>query len=410
MSRPADVIEVEAIRRDFPGLHQQVHGKALVYLDNAATAQVPQVVIDALVRSHTLDRANVHRGVHELSQRASASFDAARQTTADFFGVPDAREVVFVRGTTEGINLVASAWGDANVGAGDEIVVTAMEHHSNLVPWQLLAARRGAVVKAIPFDEAGVLDLTAAASLIGPRTKVVAVAHVSNTLGTVNPVSEIAAMAHAVGAICVVDGAQSAPHLPVDLRTLGADFFAFSAHKCCGPYGIGALWGRRELLEACPPYQGGGGMIGRVTLDGSTWAPAPMRFEAGTPYVAGAVGMAAGLDYLRGIGLSAIDAQEQALLAYATERLREIPGMRIVGTAPHKAGVLSFLLDGAHPTDLGMLLDAQGVAIRTGHHCTQPVMDFYGVSATARASFAFYNTMAEVDAFADAIVKVRGWL
>jgi cysteine desulfurase/selenocysteine lyase len=402
--------DVEAVRRDFPGLHQLVNRKPLVYLDSAATAHTPQVVVDAMVRATTMDRANVHRGVHELSQRASAAYEEARQTVAGFVGAADAREVIFTRGATESVNLVASAWGEEHVGEGDEIVVTAMEHHSNLVPWQVLAKRRGAKVVAVPHDTRGVLDLDAARRLIGPRTRLVAAVHVSNSLGTVNDVAALGRMAHEVGAVMLVDGAQSAPHMPVDVAALGCDLFVFSGHKVCGPFGIGALWGRLGLLESMQPYQSGGGMISRVTLAETGFGEVPMRFEAGTPNVAGAVGLAAAIRYLQGLGLDRIAAWERVLLERATGRLSEIPGLRVVGTAPDKASVLSFVVDGAHPSDLGTLLDQLGIAVRTGHHCTQPVMDFFGVSATARASFAFYNTLDEVDALADGIIKVLSWM
>lgn len=402
--------DVEAIRRDFPGLHQRVHNKPLVYLDNAATAQVPQVVLDALIRSHTVDRANVHRGVHELSQRASAAFEAARCTVAALVGARDEREIVFTRGTTEAMNLVAAAWGGANLAPGDEIVVTAMEHHSNLVPWQMVAERTGAVLRVIPHDEAGALRMDVAAEVIGARTRVLAAVHVSNTLGTINPIRALADLAHAHGAVVVVDAAQSVPHMPVDVTALGADFLAFSGHKICGPFGIGALWGRAELLEATPPWQGGGGMISDVRLERSLYGHVPMRFEAGTPNVGGAVGLAAAIDYVRGVGLEAIAAWEHTLLEHATRRLAEVPGLRILGTAPDKVAVVSFVIEGAHAADIGALLDQKGIAVRTGHHCTQPVMDFFGVSAAARASFAFYNTVDEVDALVDGLIQIRSWL
>lgn len=402
--------DVEAIRAQIPGLHQRVHGRPLVYLDSAATAQVPQVVVDALVRATVNDRANVHRGVHELSQRASAAYEEARRQVARFVRAADEREIVFVRGTTEAMNLIAGSWGIANVGPGDEIVTTTMEHHSSLVPLQVLAERTGATLRFIPHDERGVLDLDAAASIIGPKTKLLSVVHVSNTLGTVNPVRQLADLAHAHGAVVAVDGAQSAPHMAVDTAALGADFFAFSGHKTCGPFGIGALWGRRALLDAMPPWQTGGGMISNVTLAHTDFGPAPMRFEAGTPNVAGAVGLGAALAWMEELGMGRIAAWEHELVTYATEQLASVDGLRILGTAPGKASVISFAIDGVHPADLGTLLDQQGVAIRTGHHCTQPVMDFFGVSAAARASFAFYNTRAEVDALVAGIHKVRAWL
>ncbi len=403
-------LDVEALRADFPALHQTVHGHPLVYLDNAASSQTPRVVLDAMATFYERDRANIHRGVHELSQRATASYDGAREKVARFLGAARTEEVVFVRGATEGINLVSNTWGPKNVGPGDEIVVTAMEHHANLVPWQLLCERTGATLRAIPFDARGELVLEEAERLIGPRTKLLAFNHVSNALGTVNPVAELVAMARQHGAKVLVDGAQAAPHLAVDVQALGVDFYVFSGHKTCGPTGSGVLWGRYELLDTMPPWQGGGDMIERVTLTGSTYQPPPLRFEAGTPDIAAGIGLGAAVDYLLAVGLDRIAAQEARLLAHATERLAQIPRVRPVGTARHKASVYAFLVDGAHATDVGMLLDTQGIAIRTGHHCAQPVMDAFGVSATARASFAFYNTEAEVDRFADALERVLGWL
>lgn len=408
---PARVaLDVEAIRADFPALHQAVHGRPLVYLDNAASSHTPRPVLDAMAAFYERDRANVHRGVHELSQRATAAYDGAREKVARFLGASRPEEVVFVRGATEAINLVANTWGVRNVREGDEIVVTAMEHHANLVPWQMLAERTGAVLKAIPFDARGELRLDEAERLIGPRTKLLAFTHVSNALGTVNPVDALVRMARAQGATVLVDGAQAAPHLAVDVRALDVDFYVFSGHKTCGPTGAGVLWGRYALLDAMPPWQGGGDMIERVTLQRSTYQPPPLRFEAGTPDIAGVIGLGAAVDYLEGIGLDRIADREHALLAYATARLSAVERVRPVGTAPHKAAVYAFLVEGAHPTDVGMLLDTQGVAIRTGHHCAQPVMDFYGVSATARASFAFYNTEDEVDRFAEALERVLAWL
>jgi cysteine desulfurase/selenocysteine lyase len=406
---PLTAADVLALRQQFPGLHQRVHGRELVYLDNAATAQVPQRVVDALVRATTLDRANVHRGVHELSQRASAGFERARAQVAAFVGAADPREIVFVRGATEGINLLAATLG-ASVGPGDEIVVTAMEHHSNLVPWQMLASRVGATVRAIPHDDRGVLDLDAARGLIGPRCKIVAMVHVSNSLGTINPVSEVVALAREVGARVVLDAAQSAPHAPLDARALGVDALVFSGHKVCGPFGVGAVWAPLPLWESLPPWQGGGGMIADVRLERTLFGAPPMRFEAGTPDVAGAVGLGEACAFLGEIGMDRVAAWEHGLLTHATARLAEVPGLRVLGTAPDKAAVVSFAIDGAAPLDVGMLLDRRGVAIRTGHHCTQPVMDFFGVSAAARASFAFYNTHEEVDAFVDALLAVRAFL
>jgi cysteine desulfurase/selenocysteine lyase len=408
MNQPA--FDVEAIRAQLPALHQRIGNKPLVYLDNAATAQVPQVVVDALVHATVHDRANVHRGVHTLSQRASEGYEGARRSVARFLGAADDREIVFVRGTTEATNLVANAWGDANVGPGDEVVTTTMEHHSGFVPWQALCARRGATLRVIPHDDRGVLDLDAARRLIGPRTRLVSAVHVSNTLGTVNPITELASLAHDHGALLFVDGAQSAPHMAIDVGALGADFFAFSGHKTFGPTGIGALWSRLPIWEAMPPWQTGGGMISEVRLDHTSPGPVPMRFEAGTPNIAGAYALGVALDWLRSVGLDRAAAWEHSLLEHATARLAEVDGLRILGTAPGKVSVVSFVIDGVPPSDLGTLLDQLGIAIRTGHHCTQPIMQFYGVPAAARASFAFYNTREEVDALVDGIHRVRKWL
>ena len=404
------LLDVAALRADFPCLDQQVHGKPLVYLDNAASSQTPQVVLDAVQGFYLRDRANVHRGVHELSQRATAAYDLTRSKIAAFLNASREEECIYVRGTTEAINLVASTWGPAHVGEGDEIVITQMEHHSNIVPWQLLCERTGATLRYIPIDTRGQLRMDVAAEIIGPRTKLVAAVHVSNALGTINPVHELVALAKAQGALVLLDGAQATPHMAVDVQALGCDFYAFSGHKVCGPTGIGALWGRYELLEAMPPYQGGGDMIADVRLDRTLYQPPPLRFEAGTPHIAGVIGLGAALDYLMGLGMDRIEAYEADLFAYATARLSVVDRIRPVGTAARKASVFSFLVDGAHPTDVGVLLDSQGVAVRTGHHCAQPVMDFFDVSATARASFAFYNTRDEVDAFADALEKVIPWL
>lgn len=402
--------DVQAVRADFPCLHQLVNGKPLIYLDNAATSQVPQVVIDAIVGYHTRDRANVHRGVHELSQRASAAYDGVRAKVARFLGARDEREVVFTTGTTGGLNLLAHSYGRAFLQAGDEVVITAMEHHANIVPWQVVCQHTGAVIKVIPMDTRGVLLMDEAARIIGPRTKIVSFVHISNALGTINPVRELVELAHAVGAIAIVDGAQATPHLPVDVQALGCDAYLFSGHKVCGPSGVGALWARRELLERMPPYETGGDMIADVRFDRTLYNEVPHKFEAGTPNIAGVIGFGAALDYLEGLGMDRIAAYEAELFAYAVQVLSCIEGMRPIGTAPHKAGVWSFVVEGTHPTDVGTLLDQLGVAVRTGQHCAQPVMDFYGLSATARASFAFYNTKQEVDAFAEALQKVLSWL
>jgi cysteine desulfurase/selenocysteine lyase len=406
----APVFDVTAIRRDFPCLDQKVHGKPLVYLDNAATLQMPSVVLDAVSHYHTHDRANIHRGVHELSQRATASYDATRAKIAAFLGASSAEECVYTKGTTESVNLVAWSWGLANLSPGDEVVITQMEHHSNIVPWQLVCERTGATLRYIPIDKRGALRMDVAREIIGERTKMVTAVHVSNALGTVNPVRELADLAHAQGALMLVDGAQSSPHTPIDVVALDCDFFAFSGHKLGGPSGVGALWGRAHLLAAMPPWQGGGDMIAQVKLERSTYQPPPLRFEAGTPNIAGVIGLGAALDYLQAIGMERIAAYEADLLKYATARLSVVDRVRPIGTAPLKASVYSFVVDGAHPTDVGVLLDSQGIAVRTGHHCAQPVMDFFDLSATARASFAFYNTRDEVDVLADALEKVIGWL
>ena len=406
----APVFDVAAVRRDFPCLDQQVHGKPLVYLDNAATLQMPSVVLDAVSHYHMRDRANIHRGVHELSQRATASYDATRAKIAAFLGAQSAEECVYTKGTTESVNLVAWSWGLANLRPGDEVVITQMEHHSNIVPWQLVCERTGATLRYIPIDKRGALRMDVAREIIGERTKMVAAVHVSNALGTINPVRELADLAHAQGALMLVDGAQSSPHTPIDVVALDCDFFAFSGHKLGGPSGVGALWGRAHLLAAMPPWQGGGDMIAQVKLERSTYQPPPLRFEAGTPNIAGVIGLGAALDYLQAIGMDRIAAYEADLLKYATARLSVVDRVRPIGTAPLKASVYSFVVDGAHPTDVGVLLDSQGIAVRTGHHCAQPVMDFFDLSATARASFAFYNTRDEVDVLADALEKVIGWL
>ena len=398
--------DVERVRADFPLLSRSIGGRPVVYLDHAATSQKPRVVIDALARFYAEDNANIHRGVYALSNNATEAYQGARRTVQHFLGAAEAREIIFVRSTTEAINLVAATHGRQHVGAGDEIVVSELEHHSNIVPWQLLAEQTGARLRVYPMSDAGELPLDGLARLLSPRTKIVAVSHVSNALGTVNPVREIAALAHEHRATLVVDGAQAAPHLPVDVRALDCDFYAFSGHKACGPTGIGVLYGRAQLLDAMPPYQGGGDMIASVSFERTTYAPAPAKFEAGTPHIAGAVGLAAALQYLDQLGLDAIAGYEAELLAYATEGLSAVPGLTIIGTAPAKAAVVSFIMEAIHPHDIGTVLDAEGIAIRTGHHCAQPVMAHYGVPATARASFAFYNTSAEIDALVGSLRHV----
>lgn len=404
---PASPLDVDRIRGDFPILRQRIRGKPLVYLDNAATSQKPQVVIDAITRFYTAENANIHRGVHFLSERATQAYDQARQQIARFINAPSAHEVIFTKGTTEGINLVAQTFGRVNVRPGDDIVITAMEHHSNIVPWQLLCEQNGATLKAVPINDAGELDLDALEGLLTERTRLVALVHVSNALGTINPIKKVVALAHARGIPVLVDGAQAVPHLQVDVQDLGCDFFVFSGHKVFGPTGVGVLYGRETLLEQMPPYQGGGDMIATVTLQRSTWAPLPAKFEAGTPMIAQVVGLGCAIEYISNVGLDRIAAWEHDLLRYATERISAIEGIRIIGTAREKAGVLGFVLGGVHPHDIGTILDDQGIAIRAGHHCAQPVMERYGVPATARASFAFYNTRAEVDTLVDALSTVK---
>lgn len=403
------LLDAERIRADFPVLHQEVNGHPLVYLDNAASTQKPRAVLDALVRYYEHDNANVHRGVHTLSVRATDAFDAARGQVAALLGIADPAELIWTRGTTEAINLVAHSWGMANLRAGDEVLLSVMEHHSNLVPWQLVAQRTGAKLRFLDIDDQQRLDLSNLDELLTERTKLVSIVHISNALGTINPVREIAARAKAVGAVVLVDGAQSAPHLPVDVPSLGCDFYAFSGHKMCGPTGMGGLWGRREILEAMPPFHGGGDMIEWVELETSTYAPLPNRFEAGTPHIAGAVAMGAAAEYLAGIGRDAILAHERALLAYALERMAEIPEATVFGPrdVAERSGVVSFTLGDVHPHDLGTILDAEGIAIRAGHHCAQPLMRRMGVGSTARASFYLYNTMGDVDRLMDGLVRAK---
>ena len=400
-------LDVEAVRRDFPILATTMHGRPLVYLDSAASSQKPRVVLDAEREFYETTNANIHRGVYALSAEATRRYDVAREKLAAYLGAAYAHEVIFTRGTTESINLVAQSWARPRLKPGDEILLTEMEHHSNIVPWQLVAEQTGAIVRAAPITDRGELDLERFASLVTDRTKIVAVAHVSNALGTINPVRRIADLAHAAGAVLVVDGAQAAPHLPVDVEALGADFYALSSHKMLGPTGVGVLYGRESLLDAMPPYQGGGDMINTVTFSGSTWAPLPAKFEAGTPNIAGAVGFGAAVDYIEQIGRDRIAEHEHALLTHATDRVTEVPGLRIIGTAPLKASVLSFVMEGIHPHDIGTILDSEGVCIRAGHHCAQPLMKRMGVPATARASFAVYNTEGEADALVAALHKAR---
>ena len=399
--------DVNRIRADFPILQLQVRGKPLVYLDNAATTQKPRSVIEALSRYYSEGNANIHRGVHFLSEHATAAYEAVRAQAAVFLGAADPAEIIFVRGTTEAINLVAQAYGRTTFARGDEIVVTTMEHHSNIVPWQLLCEQTGAVLRVAPIDDQGEVLLEEYAKLLGPRTRLVAVAHVSNALGTINPVREMTTLAKRHGAIVLVDGAQAAAHLKIEVRALGCDFYTLSGHKMFGPTGIGCLWGRRALLEAMPPYQGGGDMIASVSFEKTTFNHLPHKFEAGTPHIAGVIGLGAAMSYLQNVGLEAIGAHEEDLRQYAMERLGSIRGLRFIGTARHKAAVVGFTLEGVHPHDVGTILDQEGVAVRAGHHCAQPLMERFGVPATVRASFALYNTRAEVDALARALHQVQ---
>jgi cysteine desulfurase/selenocysteine lyase len=400
-------IDGETVRRDFPALAQEVHGHGLVYLDNAATTQKPRQVIEAIRHYYESDNANVHRGVHELSQRATDAYEGAREKARAFIGAAESAEIIFVRGATEGINLVASSWGGANVGRGDEVLITGMEHHSNIVPWQILCEKTGAKLRVASITREGEVDQDAYGRLLNDRTRIVAFTHVSNALGTVNPAKEMIERAHAEGAIALVDGAQAAPHLPVDVTELDADFYAFSSHKAYGPTGIGILYGKRALLDAMPPYQGGGDMISSVRFEKTVYNKVPHKFEAGTPNIAGVVGMGAAIDYLSGLGMDAIEEYEDDVVAYAVDMLRAIEGVNLVGTPARRAGVISFSIDGVHPHDAGTIIDREGVAIRAGHHCSQPVMDFYGVPATNRASFGIYNTRADADRLALAVRKVQ---
>ena len=397
----------ERARADFPILSTSVHGKPLVFLDSAASAQKPNCVIEAVSDVYRSCYANVERGVYELSVRATEAVEAAREKTARLIGAPESREVIFVRNATEAINLVAHSYGRQNVGPGDEILITHMEHHANIVPWQMLCEQTGARLRVAPIDDRGQLMLEEFEKLMTPRTKLVAVAHVSNALGTINPIEEIVRIAREHGAPVLVDGAQAVPHQRVDVAALGCDFYAFSGHKVFGPSGAGVLWGRAELLEAMPPFMGGGSMIRSVTFEKTTYQGIPHKFEAGTPDIAGIVGLGAAIDYVTGLGFDAIAAHERELLGYATEALSGVPGLRLIGTAERKASVLSFVLEGVHPHDIGTILDLEGIAVRTGHHCAQPVMERFGVPATARASFALYNTKRDVDALVAGLAKVR---
>jgi len=399
--------DAERVWRDFPILRREVHGRPLVFLDSAASSQRPASVVAAVERYETYSHANVHRGVYQLSQEATELFEGARERVRRFLNAPDVNEVIFVRGTTEAINLVAQSYARPRLQPGDEILLTALEHHANIVPWQLLAEQTGAVIKVVPMDRRGVIEVDAVSAQLNERTRIVACAHVSNALGTVLPVREIVQRAHARGAVVLVDGAQAVPHQRVDLKALDCDFYAFSAHKMYGPTGIGVLVGRESLLESMPPWQGGGDMILTVTFEKTTYNALPFKFEAGTPNISGAVGMAAAIDYIDSLGIDNIHAHEQRLLAIATGKLQRVPGLTIIGTAPQKASVISFTLDGIHPHDLGTILDAEGVAVRTGHHCAMPVMEFFNVPATARASFACYSRESDIDALIAALGKAR---
>jgi cysteine desulfurase/selenocysteine lyase len=407
MSLPRAAYDVQAVRHDFPILRDRVHDQPLVYLDNAATTQKPQAVIDRLTEFYAHENANVHRGVHLLSERATEAYEGARRTVCRFLNAADPKEIVFVRGTTEAINLIAQSYGRGHVGRGDDVVITTMEHHSNIVPWQMLCEQTGARLQVVPITDAGELRLDEYEALLSERTKIVAVVHVSNALGTINPVDEIVRIAHGRGIPVLVDGAQAVAHMAVDVRKLDCDFYAFSGHKIFGPTGIGVLYAKASLLDAMPPYQGGGDMISSVTFERTLYNVLPYKFEAGTPNIAGAIGLAAALEYVEAIGLDRVNAHERALLAYGTAALSQVAGLRLTGTASDKAGILAFVLDSVHPHDIGTILDRSGIAIRTGHHCCQPLMDRLGVAATARASLALYNTREEIDALATALDKVR---
>lgn len=402
----ASALDVERIRKDFPILQQTVNGKPLIYLDNAATAQKPQVVLDTINRFYTTDNANIHRGVHALSVRATEAYEQARRKVQEFIGAARSAEIIFVRGATEGINLVAETYGRSAVGEGDEVVISTMEHHSNIVPWQILCKRAGAVLRVVPINDDGELLLDEYEKLLSHRTKLVAMTHVSNSLGTINPIRDVIEMAHRRGVPVLVDGAQAAPHLEIDVQELDCDFYVLSSHKAFGPTGVGVLYGKIDLLEKLPPYQAGGEMIKSVTFETTTYNDLPHRFEAGTPNIAGTIGFGAAIDYVRQIGLDNIAAYEEGLLTYATEALSAVPRVRLIGTARQKAAVLSFVVEGVHAHDVGTILDQEGIAVRTGHHCSQPVMQRFGVPATARVSLAFYNTREEIDAVVKGIGEV----
>ncbi len=401
----ADQFDIEQVRKDFPILDQQVNGAPLVYFDNAATTQKPQMVIDALTKYYSQDNANIHRGLHTLAERATTGYELTRKKLKDFLNAPSTDQIIFTSGTTAGINLVAQTYGRANFSKGDIILVSNLEHHSNMVPWQMIAQETGAEVRAIPVDDLGVLDLVAYKALLAGPVKFVAVNHVSNAIGTINPIKQMIELAHQVGAKVLIDGAQSVAHFEIDVQDLDIDFLAFSAHKLFGPTGVGVLYGKRELLDAMPPYQGGGEMIKEVSFSGTTYNELPYKFEAGTPNIADVYAFGFALDYLKSLPKNAVWEQEKSLLDYATEQLSQIEGLRIVGQAPEKIAVISFVIEGVHPQDIGVLLDKFGVAIRTGHHCAQPLMERYGIVGTCRASFAFYNTKSEIDLFVKALKR-----
>ena len=407
MPETVPLLDEDWVRAQFPILSETVRGVPLVYLDNAATTQKPQSVLDALARYYASQNANIHRGVYQLSQEATQAYEDARGKVATFLNAAESAEIIFTRNATEGINLVAQTFGRSTVSAGDEVVISTMEHHSNIVPWQLLCEEKGARLRVVPISDAGELMLDEYESLIGPRTKLVSIVHMSNSLGTVNPVRRVVELAHTHDVPVLVDGSQAAYHMPVDVQAIGCDFYVVTGHKLYGPTGIGALYGRRQLLDAMPPYQGGGDMISSVTFERTTYNEVPHKFEAGTPHIAGAIGLGAAVDFIDGVGFGAIAAHERRLLEYATAALLEVPGLRLIGTAREKASILSFVLDGVHAHDIGTIVDTEGVAIRTGHHCTQPVMDRFGVPATARASLAMYNTASEIDRLVAALSKVR---
>jgi len=396
-------LDIQKIRADFPVLDQQVNGSPLIYFDNAATTQKPKSVIDALSHYYASDNANIHRGIHALAERATTAFELTRTKIREFINAPSSDQIILTSGTTGSINLVAQTFGRANFSKGDKILISNLEHHSNIVPWQMIAEEKGAIIEVIPVDERGVLDLEAYRNLLDASVKLVAVNHVSNAIGTINPIAEMIQLAHAHGAKVLIDGAQSIAHLDIDVQALDIDFFAFSAHKLFGPTGVGVLYGKRELLESMPPYQGGGEMIKEVSFEGTTYNELPYKFEAGTPNIADVIALSAAIDYVNALSKEALFTQELALLAYATEQLSTIPGLRIIGTAPDKIAVISFVMDGIHPQDLGVLLDKFGIAIRTGHHCVQPLMKRFGLPGTCRASFAFYNTFEEIDLFVKAL-------